>query len=208
MRIIMIGPPGSGKGTQAAFMRKRLNVPSVSTGNILRAEIAAGSEVGKKAGEFVSKGELVPDDIILKIVERRLSQPDCENGFILDGFPRTAAQAEALERGGVKIDFVVMMNVSDEEIIRRMAGRRVCGDCGGSFHITDRPPEKEGVCDTCGGGLFIRDDDAPETVKRRLDTYRKNTAPLLDYYKDILKTVENRGSIDKNAEAVAKALGV
>lgn len=208
MRLIMLGPPGSGKGTQAALLKTRLGVPTISTGNILRSEITNGSDIGLQADAYISKGELVPDSIILDIVEKRLSEPDCEKGFILDGFPRTLAQAQALTNKGIEIDAVVMMDVSDDDIVDRMSGRRVCKKCDASFNLESKPPKISDVCDHCAGTLIIRDDDKPETVLNRLHAYHKNTEPLLEYYKNLLRRVVNRGTIEGNTQAVREALGL
>ncbi|MCL1819231.1 MAG: adenylate kinase [Oscillospiraceae bacterium] len=208
MKIIMLGPPGSGKGTQAAMLKEQLGVPAISTGAILRSEIAAGTDIGLKADGYISRGELVPDDVIIDIVERRFLQPDCQKGFILDGFPRTTAQAEALDAKGVKIDAVVVLNLDDEVIVKRMSGRRICKKCDASFHVEKNPPKAEGICDFCGGALYTRVDDAPETVRNRLDTYHKNTEPLLDYYKNLLRNVESYGNIDDVLKSILAALGV
>jgi len=190
MNIIFLGGPGAGKGTQADNASATLNIPAISTGVILREEVSSGSERGAKAKGFMDSGALVPDDIIIDIIKQRVAKPDCAGGFILDGFPRTVPQAEYLEKAGVNIDLVINIDVSDERIIKRMGGRRVC-DCGASYHITDKP-SKDGVnCDSCSAELSIRDDDKPEVVLSRLQTYHKMTAPLKDFYKGRgkLKTV-------------------
>lgn len=208
LKIIMIGPPGSGKGTQAAMLKERLGVPAISTGSILRSEIAAGTDIGLKADGYISRGELVPDDVILDIIERRFEKPDCENGFILDGFPRTVTQAQALEDKGIKIDAVVVLDIKDEVIIKRMSGRRICKKCDTAFHVESNPSKNEGVCDKCGGELYTRVDDASETVKNRLDTYHKNTEPLLVFYKSLLREVESYGNIDEVLNSILAALGI
>jgi adenylate kinase len=207
LKIIMLGPPGSGKGTQAAMLKDKLAVPAISTGSILRSEIAAGTDVGLKADGYIARGELVPDNIILDIVERRFSQPDCEKGYILDGFPRTVAQAEALNKRA-EIDAVVVLDIEDDIIIERMSGRRICKKCDAAFHVSSKPPKTEGVCDLCEGQLYIRVDDAPETVKNRLDTYHKTTEPLLDFYKNKLRIVGKCGSIDETFNSVLAILGI
>lgn len=204
----MLGPPGSGKGTRAAMLKERLGVPAISTGTILRAEIAAGTDIGKKADGLISRGELVPDDIILDIVEKRFKQPDCEKGFILDGFPRTVAQAQALKDKGIEIDAVVELVISDEEIINRMSGRRICRKCDAAFHVEGKPPKKEDVCDDCGGELYIRADDAPETVKHRLENYHRSTEPLLSYYEDLLCKVDSTGGVGDALARILAALGI
>ncbi|GHU87038.1 adenylate kinase [Clostridia bacterium] len=191
MKLILLGPPGSGKGTQAAVLTEKLGVPIVSTGNILRAEVAAKSDVGLKAKSFMDAGELVPDEVIMEIVRRRFEQPDAQKGFILDGFPRTVPQAEALDKI-TKLDLVLLLDVPDDEIVRRMSGRRVCGSCGDSYHVLWHKPKADGVCDKCGAGLIIRPDDAEETVLNRLKVYHDQTSPLLGYYRKtgLLKSVE------------------
>lgn len=182
MNLILLGAPGAGKGTQAELLVKKLSIPAISTGNMLREAIANGTSLGKKAKEYMDEGNLVPDDLILGIVAERVSRPDCARGFILDGVPRTLAQAEALEDRGVKIDHVISIEVDDSEIERRMTGRRVCAKCGASYHVSANPPKTEGVCDACGGELTIRKDDAPETVRKRLQVYHSTTEVLKDFY--------------------------
>ena len=182
MNLILLGAPGAGKGTQAELLVKKLSIPAISTGNMLREAIANGTSLGKKAKEYMDEGNLVPDDLILGIVAERVSRPDCARGFILDGVPRTLAQAEALEDRGVKIDHVISIEVDDSEIERRMTGRRVCAKCGASYHVSANPPKTEGVCDSCGGELTIRKDDAPETVRKRLQVYHSTTEVLKDFY--------------------------
>ena len=182
MNLILLGAPGAGKGTQAELLVKKLSIPAISTGNMLREAIANGTALGKKAKEYMDEGNLVPDDLILGIVAERVSRPDCARGFILDGVPRTLAQAEALEDSGVKIDHVISIEVDDSEIERRMTGRRVCAKCGASYHVSANPPKTEGVCDSCGGELTIRKDDAPETVRKRLQVYHSTTEVLKDFY--------------------------
>ena len=182
MNLILLGAPGAGKGTQAELLVKKLSIPAISTGNMLREAIANGTALGKKAKEYMDEGNLVPDDLILGIVAERVSRPDCARGFILDGVPRTLAQAEALEDRGVKIDHVISIEVDDSEIERRMTGRRVCAKCGASYHVSANPPKTEGVCDSCGGELTIRKDDAPETVRKRLQVYHSTTEVLKDFY--------------------------
>ena len=182
MNLILLGAPGAGKGTQAELLVKKLSIPAISTGNMLREAIANGTALGKKAKEYMDEGNLVPDDLILGIVAERVSRPDCARGFILDGVPRTLTQAEALEDRGVKIDHVISIEVDDSEIERRMTGRRVCAKCGASYHVSANPPKTEGVCDACGGELTIRKDDAPETVRKRLQVYHSTTEVLKDFY--------------------------
>lgn len=208
MNLILLGAPGAGKGTQAAILAKELSIPTISTGNILRAAVASGSELGKQAKACMESGALVSDEIIIGIIRDRLAEPDCANGYILDGVPRTLGQAEALEENGIKFDHVVSMEISDETIMERMSGRRVCPKCGASYHITAVPPKKEGVCDECGSELITRKDDAPETVKSRLAVYHKETEPLKDFYKSrgVLYPVEDQGSVEATSAAILKVL--
>lgn len=210
MKLILLGAPGAGKGTQAEILSRKLDIPTISTGNILRAAMKNGTPVGKKAKEYVESGKLVPDDVIIGIVEERLSEPDCKNGYILDGMPRTIPQAEALEQRGIGIDWAVSIEISDETIIERMAGRRTCKNCGATYHIVNIPPKVPGVCDICGGELTVRKDDAPETVKARLEVYHKETEPLKAFYaaKGILKSVDNQPSVEGTTKAIEKALGL
>ena len=209
MNLILLGAPGAGKGTQAEMLVRKLSIPAISTGNMLREAIANGTELGKKAKEYMDGGNLVPDELILGIVADRGAQPDCQNGFILDGVPRTLAQAEALEAAGVKIDHVVSIEVADGEIEARMTGRRVCGKCGASYHITANPPKKDGICDSCGSELVIRKDDAPETVRKRLEVYHATTEVLKDFYGKLGRLVEVNGSqsIEKANEDILAAIG-
>lgn len=210
MRLILLGAPGAGKGTQAEILSKILNVPTISTGNILRAAMKNGTAVGLKAKEYVDAGKLVPDDVIIGIVKERLAQPDCENGYILDGVPRTIPQAQAMEEMGVAVDCALSIEVEDALIIERMSGRRTCKDCSQTFHIVSNPPKVEGICDFCGGELNIRKDDAPETVKSRLETYHRETEPLKSFYENLgrLKTVENQPSIEATTAAIRNTLGI
>ncbi|HIS59637.1 MAG TPA: adenylate kinase [Candidatus Faecousia faecipullorum] len=208
MNLILLGAPGAGKGTQAELLVKKLGIPAISTGNMLREAMANGTELGKQAKKFMDEGALVPDELILGIVADRVAQPDCQKGFILDGVPRTLAQAEALEAKGVKIDHVVSIEVADEEIEGRMTGRRVCPKCGASYHITANPPKTEGVCDNCGTELIIRKDDAPETVRHRLEVYHASTEVLKDFYGKLgrLVTVNGSQSIEKANEDILVAI--
>ena len=183
MKLILLGAPGAGKGTQAEKICNKFSIPTISTGNIIREAIKSGTEMGKKAKAFVDEGKLVPDEVVIGIIKDRLAEDDCNNGFILDGFPRTIPQAEALDRMGVEIDKVISIEVPDDKIIARMSGRRVCAKCGASYHIEYKQPQQEGICDACGDALVQRKDDAPETVLDRLRVYHEQTEPLKEYYK-------------------------
>ena len=209
MNLILLGAPGAGKGTQAELLVHKLSIPAISTGNMLREAIAEGTELGMKAKCYMDGGNLVPDELILGIVADRVAQPDCAGGFILDGVPRTLAQAEALEAKGVKIDYVVDIEVPDSEIEGRMTGRRVCGRCGASYHIVAHPPKIDGICDECGGELVIRKDDAPETVRNRLKVYHSTTEVLKDFYGKLGRLVKVDGcqSIEKANEDILAAIG-
>lgn len=208
MKLILLGAPGAGKGTQAEVICKALNIPAISTGNIIREALAQGTEMGLKAKSFMDAGQLVPDDVVIGIIKERLAKDDCANGFILDGFPRTIPQAEALDAMGVIIDKVIDIEVPDEKIAARMSGRRVCKDCGSSYHLEYKAPKAEGVCDACDGELIQRKDDAPETVLDRLAVYHKQTEPLKDYYskKGILRIVEGQEEIANTSALTLKAL--
>ena len=209
MKLILLGAPGAGKGTQADILCKELKIPTISTGNILRAAIKNGTPTGLKAKSFMDAGQLVPDEVIIRIVTSRLAEADCAGGYILDGVPRTIAQAEALEQGGIQFDAVVSIEISDEVIMDRMSGRRVCESCGASYHLVAVPPKQADVCDSCGGKLVQRKDDAPETVKARLEVYHKETEPLKDFYakRGLLKSVENQPTVAETTEAILRALG-
>ena len=209
MKLILLGAPGAGKGTQAEILRKELNVPTISTGNILRAAIKNGTPTGLKAKSYMDAGKLVPDDVIIGIITERLAEEDCKNGYILDGVPRTIGQAEAMEKAGVAIDAAVSLEVSDETIMKRMDGRRVCEACGASYHVVNAPSKKEGVCDVCGGKLVQRADDAPETVQKRLEVYHTETEPLKDFYaqRGLLKPVDDQPTIAGTTQAILRALG-
>ncbi len=209
MKLILLGAPGAGKGTQAEILCKELNIPTISTGNILRAAIKNGTPTGLKAKSYMDAGQLVPDEVIIGIVTERLAEADCAGGYILDGVPRTIAQAEALEQGGIQFDAVVSIEISDETIMERMSGRRVCESCGASYHLVAVPPKTPGVCDSCGGKLVQRKDDAPETVKARLEVYHKETEPLKDFYaqRGLLKSVENQPTVAETTQAILRALG-
>ncbi len=210
MKLILLGAPGAGKGTQGEIFSKKLNIPTISTGNILRAAMKNGTPVGLRAKEYVESGKLVPDDVIIGIVKERLAEPDCKNGYILDGMPRTIPQAQALEDNGIDIDWALSIEIGDDEIIERMAGRRTCADCSQTFHLTANPPKTPGKCDFCGGELIIRKDDAPETVKSRLDTYHRETEPLKAFYEQRgkLLPVDNQPTVEATTDAIARALGL
>jgi len=210
MRLILLGAPGAGKGTQAEILSKLLDIPTISTGNILRAAMKAGTEVGLKAKSYVESGKLVPDDVIIGIIQERLAEPDCAKGYILDGVPRTIPQAQTMEDMGVAIDCALSIEVEDEVIVRRMSGRRTCKDCSATFHVENNPSKVEGKCDFCGGELTIRADDAPETVKNRLLTYHRDTEPLKAFYAERgkLRTVDNQPSIEATTAAIRKALEI
>ena len=209
MNLILLGAPGAGKGTQAELLMEKLSIPGVSTGNMLREAIANGTELGKKVKSYMDGGLLVPDELIMGIVAERVAQPDCANGFILDGVPRTLAQAEALDAAGVVIDHVVSIEIDDSVIEGRMTGRRVCGKCGASYHIVANPPKTENVCDLCGGELIIRKDDAPETVRKRLEVYHAQTEVLMGYYEKQgkIRHIEGNQSIEGANEDILKAIG-
>ena len=210
MKLILLGAPGAGKGTQAEILSRKLDIPSISTGNILRAAVKNGTPVGLKAKEYMDAGKLVPDEVIIGVISERLAEADCQNGFILDGVPRTIPQAEALEKAGISFDAVVSIEISDEEIVERMAGRRVCTACGAPYHVKNMPPKVEGVCDACGGKLEARADDKPEVVRDRLQVYHKETAPLKDFYaaRNLLKTVDNQPTVAETTTAILNALGL
>ena len=210
MNLILLGAPGAGKGTQAEMLVEKLNIPSISTGNMLREAMANGSQLGKQVKTYMDSGSLVPDDVILSIVAERVAQPDCKNGFILDGVPRTLAQAEALDAKGVRIDHVVSIEIDDAVIEGRMTGRRVCTKCGASYHIVANPPKQEGICDLCGSQVATRKDDSPETVRHRLEVYHASTEVLKDYYakQGKLRLVEGNQSIEGANNDILRALGV
>ena len=208
MNLILLGAPGAGKGTQAEILCERLSIPTISTGNMIREALKSGTEMGLKAKAFIEAGQLVPDEVVIGIVDERLRQDDCKNGFILDGFPRTIPQAEALDRMGVTIDRVVDINVPDEVITRRVSGRRVCLDCGNTYHVETKKPQVEGVCDRCGSTLVQRKDDQPETVQERLHVYHDQTEPLRDYYAKAgkLLVVDGQQAIQDIAEQTLQLL--
>jgi adenylate kinase len=208
MKLILLGAPGAGKGTQAEILCKELNIPTISTGNILRAAIKNGTPTGVKAKAFMDEGKLVPDEVIIGIINERLAEEDCANGYILDGVPRTIAQAEAIEKAGILFDHVISIEIADETIINRMSNRRVCEDCGASYHLVAVPPKVEGVCDKCGGKLVQRKDDAPETVKARLDIYHKETEPLKGFYAErgLLRSVDDRPTVAETSKGILDVL--
>ncbi|MCL2018645.1 MAG: adenylate kinase [Oscillospiraceae bacterium] len=210
MNLIFLGAPGAGKGTQAESVSTKYGLPAVSTGNMLREAVKNGTEAGLKAKSFMDAGDLVPDEVVIGILKDRIALDDAKNGFILDGFPRTVEQAEALERMGVNIDKVINIHVADEKIIARMSGRRVCGDCGASYHIEYKPVKTEGVCDLCKGEVVLRDDDKPETVLMRLKTYHEKTAPLIEFYgnRGKLRTVEGQEEIKDTTKLTFEAIDV
>lgn len=210
MKLILLGPPGAGKGTQADILSKRLAIPTISTGNILRAAVKNGTPVGLKAKEYMDAGKLVPDEVIIGVISERLAEADCQKGYILDGVPRTIPQAEALEKAGIVFDAVVSIEITDQEIVDRMAGRRVCTACGAPFHVKNMPPKTEGVCDNCGGKLEARADDKPEVVRDRLAVYHKETAPLKDFYgeRKLLINVDNQPTVAATTTAILDALGL
>jgi adenylate kinase len=209
MKMILLGAPGAGKGTQADIISRRLSIPTISTGNILRAAVKNGTPVGLKAKSYMDAGSLVPDEVIIGIMKERLAEPDCKDGYILDGMPRTIAQAKALEDAGVGIDVALEIQASDARIEERMTGRRTCAACGAIYHLRTKPPKQENVCDQCGGELIIRKDDEPETVKKRLRVYHQETEPLVGFYKSKgkLKTVESL-PIEAQAAAAFRTLGI
>ncbi len=210
MKIILLGAPGAGKGTQAEKIIEKLGIPSISTGNILREHLKNGTELGEKARGYMESGNLVPDDLIIDMLKARLSKDDCENGYILDGYPRTVAQAEALKDMGAAIDKVVSIETEDEAIIGRMSGRRSCKNCGASYHTLFNKPQKEGICDKCGAPLFQRDDDKEETVRARLVVFHEQTEPVKAYYEKegILSKVDGMGAISEITERIFAALGI
>lgn len=212
MRLILLGPPGVGKGTQAKLLSQHYDIPQISTGDLLREAVSEGTELGKQAKKYMDQGELVPDDVILGMVEETLQSDKCKDGFILDGFPRTVPQAEGLtaimKKVDIQLDGVVSLEVDDQVVIDRLSARRTCVDCGAIYNVKTNPPEKEGVCDKCGGDLILRDDDQPETIKNRLDVYKKQTEPLVDYYdnKGLLVSIDGSKSIDEIQNEIKKKL--
>ncbi len=214
MKLVFLGAPGAGKGTQAKKLVEKYAIPQISTGDLLRAAVAAGTALGKEAKSYMDKGELVPDRVVLGMVEERLKQDDCKNGYILDGFPRNTSQAEALDKMlsalNMPLTAAVSVDVPFDDLMKRLTGRRTCKACGQMYNIYFNAPQKTGICDKCGGELFQRDDDKEETIKKRLDVYNAQTAPLFDYYKKkgILKSVAGTGSIDEIFSNICKALGI
>lgn len=213
LRAVLLGPPGAGKGTQAVRLVEKYEIPHISTGDIFRKNIKEGTELGKKAQEYMNAGALVPDELVVDLVKDRLQQDDCKNGFLLDGFPRTIFQAEKLDEflseSNMKMDIVINLKVEKEALIKRLTGRRVCKDCGASYHIVNIPPKKEGVCDICGGELIQRKDDNIETVENRINVYEEQTAPLIGYYKEAGSLVDFDGeaSLDEVFDAIVQAIG-
>lgn len=210
MRLILLGAPGAGKGTQAEILSRQLEIPTISTGNILRAAIKDGTPVGLRAKGYMEKGQLVPDEVIIDIIVDRLAKPDCRNGYILDGVPRTIPQAQVMEAKGLAVDCALSIEVEDEVIVKRMSGRRVCPHCGQTYHIVNNPPRVDDRCNACGSELIVRADDAPETVRARLETYHSVTEPLKAFYAERgkLKTVENQPSIDATTAEIRKTLEI
>jgi len=210
MNLILLGAPGAGKGTQGELLSEKLGIPTISTGNILREAMKNGTPLGQQVKQYMDNGSLVPDDVIMNILVQRIERPDCKNGFILDGVPRTLSQAEAMEKAGIQIDHVVSLEVDDVEIAERMSGRRVCTKCGASYHIVNNPTQTEGVCDQCGGTVAIRKDDEPETVKHRLEVYHASTEVLKAYYTErgLLREVCGNQPIEGTHQSVLEAIGV
>lgn len=213
MKIIMLGAPGAGKGTQAKMIAEKYGLPHISTGDIFRANIKNGTELGKEAKEYMDKGLLVPDELTVRLLLDRVAQDDCKNGYVLDGFPRTIPQAEVLDDKlselGEKVDYAINVDVPDENIVNRMSGRRACLNCGATYHIVSIPPKKEGICDVCGSELVLRDDDRPETVQNRLKVYHEQTQPLIDFYekKGVLRSVDGTLPMEEVFTAITKILG-
>ena len=213
MKIIMLGAPGAGKGTQAKMIAEKYGLPHISTGDIFRANIKNGTELGKEAKEYMDKGLLVPDELTVRLLLDRVAQDDCKNGYVLDGFPRTIPQAEVLDEKlselGEKVDYAINVDVPDENIVNRMSGRRACLSCGATYHIVSIPPKKEGICDVCGSKLVLRDDDKPETVQNRLKVYHDQTQPLINFYekKGVLRSVDGTLPMEEVFTAITKILG-
>ena len=213
MKIIMLGAPGAGKGTQAKMIAEKYGLPHISTGDIFRANIKNGTELGKEAKEYMDKGLLVPDELTVRLLLDRVAKDDCKNGYVLDGFPRTIPQAEVLDEElaklGEKVDYAINVDVPDENIVNRMSGRRACLSCGATYHIVSIPPKKEGICDVCGSELVLRDDDKPETVQKRLTVYHEQTQPLIDFYekKGVLRSVDGTLPMEEVFAAITEILG-
>ena len=213
MKIIMLGAPGAGKGTQAKIIAEKYGLPHISTGDIFRANIKNGTELGKEAKEYMDKGLLVPDELTVRLLLDRVAKDDCKNGYVLDGFPRTIPQAEVLDEElcklGEKVDYAVNVDVPDENIVNRMSGRRACLSCGATYHVVSIPPKKEGICDVCGSELVLRDDDKPETVQKRLKVYHEQTQPLIDFYekKGVLRSVDGTLPMEEVFTAITEILG-
>ena len=209
MNLILLGAPGAGKGTQAELLCEKLGIPAISTGNMLREAMANGTDLGKQVKKYMDEGSLVPDDVILSLIAQRVSEPDCKNGFILDGVPRTLAQAEAMDTKGIHVDHVVSLEIDDEVIANRMSGRRVCTKCGATYHVVNNPTKTDGICDACGAEVMIRKDDQPETVRHRLEVYHASTEVLKDYYnrQGKLRLVCGDQSIEDANRDILKALG-
>ncbi len=210
MRLTIMGPPGGGKGTQAEILSEKLSIPHISTGAIIRNAIREKTQLGIVAEGYIEKGQLVPDELVIDMVSHRVSEQDCENGYILDGFPRTVPQAEAMDEIGIKLDAALNLAVADEVIVKRLAGRRECKECAAPYHIDFNPPKVDGVCDKCGGALITRADDVPETIRQRLDVYHQQTEPLKGFYNEngLLITVKGRETIEETTQAVLEVLGV
>lgn len=212
MNLILLGPPGAGKGTQAKMLVKEFGIPQISTGDMLREAVKAGSPMGSKAKSYMDSGALVPDEVVVGIVEERIQMPDCRNGFMLDGFPRTTAQADALaqmlDKKGLKLDHVICVQVANEELIRRLSGRRTCRQCMAPYHVEFSPPKREGVCDQCGGALYQRDDDREDAIRARLETYDRQTRPLIEYYNrlSLLRAIDGTGSMDQVYARIRQAV--
>jgi adenylate kinase len=210
MRLTLLGAPGAGKGTQAEILSRELGIPTISTGNILRAAMRAGTPVGVQAKSYVDAGKLVPDDVIMGIIRERLAQEDCKDGYILDGVPRTIPQAQTMEEMGIELDVALSIEIEDEVIVERMSGRRTCKECSTTFHIHNNPPKVEGICDNCGGELTIRKDDYPDTVLHRLEVFHNETEPVKHFYADRgkLRCVENQSTIEATTAVIKAALGI
>ncbi len=210
MKMILLGAPGAGKGTQAEQLSRILGIPTISTGNILRSAVEQKTPVGLQAKHYMETGQLVPDEVIIGIVAERLANADCAGGYILDGVPRTIAQAKELDRAGIHMDYAISIEISDEAVMARMSGRRICDRCGSSYHLSAVPPKTEGICDSCGGNLVVRKDDTPEIIKERLNVYHEHTAPLIDYYRSQgnLYCVETKPTVKETTDAILSSLGL